>query len=69
MTGEHRERLSDFIEGCNSDLIRGGLELKIEREDFSCVVINHFEEVMDNGLGKVCQCSRILSIRECSGEQ
>lgn len=69
MIGEHRERLSDLAEGCNSDLIRGGLELKTERQGFSYVFINHFEEAMDNSLGKVCQCSRILSIRECSGEQ
>lgn len=68
MTGEHRERLSNFVEGCSSDLIRG-LELEIEREDFSYVFINHFEEAMDNRLGKVCQGSRILSIRKCSGEQ
>lgn len=69
MTGEQRERLSNFIEGCNSDLVRGGLELKIEREDFPYVFINHFEEAMNNRLGKVCQCSRILSIRKYSGEQ
>lgn len=68
MTGEHRERLSNFIKGCKSDL-RGGLELKIEREDISYVFINHFEEAMNKRLGKVCQCSRILSIRKYSGEQ